>query len=148
MQCGSFTSISSDICTLPNAEYNHRITDFRKKILCLSSQPREWIQAIFTEWLGIQTPHAWQIENTLDLCEGVDVFITAKTGSRKSALTLTPVIACCLKIEPHIAIVVYPTEALMSDQVSCTIVIHALTWRCMLYLGREGTEQGGLLYCH
>ena len=64
------------------------------------------------------TINIWQIENSLDLCQGLDVFITAKMGSRKSALTLTPVIAHHLRRNPHISIMVYPTEALTSDQVS------------------------------
>ena len=116
----------SEICALSDATYNHRITNLRKKITLLSSQPKEWMQAVFTEWLGIQTPHAWQIESSLNPCEGFNVFITAKMGSRKSALTLAPVIACHLRRKPHVAIFIYPMEALTSDQVSCTVMNHAL----------------------
>ena len=70
------------------------------------------------QWLGIQSPHIWQIENSLDLCQGLDVFLTVRMGSGKSALTLAPMIACHLRNRPHVAIGVYPMEALMSDQVS------------------------------
>ena len=114
----SSTRKAEELWALPSAEYNHRITELRKEICTLSSQPNKWMQAIFMQWLGIQTPHDWQIENSLDLCQGLDVFIMAKTGSRKSALTLAPMIARHLRREPHIAIVVYPTEALTSDQAS------------------------------
>ena len=114
----SSTQKAEELWALPSAEYNHRITELRKEICTLSSQPNEWMQAIFTQWLGIRTPHVWQIENSLDLCQGLDVFITAKMGSGKSALTLAPVIAHHLRRKPHIAITVYPTEALTSDQVS------------------------------
>src|SRR5260370_41804718 len=114
----SSTQKAEELWALPDAEYNRRITELRKKLCTLSSQPNEWMQAIFTQWLGIQTPHDWQVENSLDLCQGLDVFITAKTGSGKSALTLAPVIARCLRRKPHIAILIYPTEALTSDQAS------------------------------
>ena len=54
----------------------------------------------------------------------------AKTGSGKSALMLAHMIAHCLRRKPHIAIVVYPTEALTSDQASKLFVSnHAFTYR-------------------
>jgi len=56
------TQKAEELWALPDAEYNHRITELRKKLCTLSSQPNEWMQAIFTQWLGIQTPHVWQVE--------------------------------------------------------------------------------------
>lgn len=127
---------------LPDANYNHRITDLRKQVKSLWSQPYEWMQAVFTQWLGIQSPHVWQIENSLCLCQGLDVFITTKTGSGKLALALAPVIACCLRNEPHVAIVVYPMEALISDQVSKSSAVNcALTYRHAY--SQEGKAQSG-----
>ena len=118
---------ASEICALSDAAYNHRITNLRKKkITLLSSHPKEWMRAVFTEWLGIQTPHAWQIESSLDPCEGFNVFYHCQNGCGKSALTLAPVIACHLRRKPHVAIFIYPMEALTSDQVSCTVMNHAL----------------------
>src|SRR5260221_6436136 len=126
----SSTQKAEELWALPDAEYNCRITELRKKLCTLSSQPNEWMQAIFTQWLGIQTPHVWQVENSLNLCQGLDIFITEKTGSGKSALMLAPVIAHHLRRKPHIAIVVYPTEALTSDQASKLFVSnHAFTYR-------------------
>ena len=107
-----------ELWALPGSEYHHRIINLRKELIPLISQPNEWMHAIFMQWLGIQIPHTWQIENSLNLFQGLDVFITAKTGSGKSALTLAPVIAHHLRNGPHVSIVVYPMEALMSDQVS------------------------------
>ena len=85
----------------------------------------------------IQTPHIWQIENSLHLCQGTDVIITAKTGSGKSALTLAPVIARHLRNEPHVAIVVYLTEALISNQVSIN-----LKWCMRLLMGTYFIQEG------
>jgi len=136
-------SETQELWALPGAQYHHRIIDLRKQLISLVSQPNKWMQAIFMQWLGIQTPHIWQIENSLDLCLGLDVFIMAKMGSGKSALTLAPIIACCLRKEPHIAIVIYPTEALISGQENGKFI-----YMHILYSGGEGTKLRGLLYCH
>ena len=114
----SASETQEQLWALPGAQYHHRIIDLRTQLKSLVSEPNEWMWAIFTQWLGIQTPHIWQIENSLDLCQGLDIFIIEKMGSGKSALTLTPVIAHWLRKELHIAIVIYPMEALISDQVS------------------------------
>ena len=69
-------SESQELWALPNAKYEHKIIDLQKKIIPLAFQPNEWMWVIFMEWLGIQTPHIWQTENSLLLCQGTDVFIT------------------------------------------------------------------------
>ena len=130
-------SENQELWALPNAEYEHKIIDLQKKIIPLVFQPNEWMRVIFMEWLGIQTPHIWQIENSLHLCQGTDVFITVKTDSGKSALTLAPVIARHLRNEAHVAIVVYPTEALISDQVSIN-----LKWCMHLLMGTYFIQEG------
>ncbi len=111
-------SETQELWALPDAKYHHRIIDLKKQVISLASQPDEWMQAVFMQWLGIRSPHIWQIENSLDLCQGLDVFLTVRMGSGKSALTLAPMIACHLRNRLHVAIGVYPMEALMSDQVS------------------------------
>src|SRR5260370_27337236 len=75
--------------------------------------------------IGISSPHDWQIAHSLHLLREQEVFLTSKTGSGKSALTLATVIAQKLTWKAHIAIVIYPTESLIIDQVS----ISAMCWQ-------------------
>ena len=76
------------------------------------------MNTVFSQWIGMVHSHRWQIAHSMNLSNGKDVFITVKTGSGKSVLTLAPVIARKLLKRPHAALVIYPTEVLMKDQVS------------------------------
>jgi len=49
----SLTQETREVWRLPDADYNHRITDLRKQVKSLWSQPYEWMRAVFTQWLGI-----------------------------------------------------------------------------------------------
>ena len=133
-----------ELWALPGSEYHRRIIDLRKQLIPLISQPNEWMRAIFMQWLGIQIPHTWQIENSLNLFQGLDVFITAKTGGGKSALTLAPVIARHLRNRPHVAIVVYPMEALTSDQVSTELFSQLCIYLQACITLRRGRHKGGV----
>ena len=110
-------SNSLEVWSLPHKEYNEKIIKLQENILSLIPRSEEWMMAIFQQWLHIANPHPWQIKHSLSLCNSQEVFITSRMGSRTSALTLAPVIARQVLRMPYIAIVVYPIEALMSDQV-------------------------------
>jgi len=106
-----------EVWSLTLKEYNEKIAELQDSILSLTPCSEEWMMAIFQQWLHIANPHPWQIKHSLSLCNSQEVFITSRTGSGKSALALAPVIARRVLRKPYIAIAVYPTEALMTDQV-------------------------------
>ena len=76
----------------------------------------EWMIQIIEFWFGF-SPCEWQAKNALQLYRGRDVFLTSKTGSGKTLLMLAAVIARKLMHRRKIALVIYPTRALMDDQV-------------------------------
>ena len=98
------------------------------------------MNAILQNWLCIPTPHPWQIEHSLHLYWSQEVFVTSKTGSRKSVLTLAPVIARKITKKPHIALAIYPTEALIIDQVE-TNPLDQWQYTDSITLGSEGTSE-------
>ena len=103
--------------SLTPKEYNQKINKLQDNILLLTPCSKEWMTAIFQQWLHILNPHPWQIKHSLSLCNNQEVFITSRTGSGKSTLTLAPIIARQVLKNPYIAIAVYPTEALITNQV-------------------------------
>ena len=84
------------------------------------------MEAIIRNWFGFASPKSWQIQNTLHLYHGTDVFLTSSTGSGKTILMLASVIAQTITDRPHITLVVYPTHALMDDQVRFHLYIENL----------------------
>ena len=106
---------------LKHKEYDNRLDELRQSLGQFETQSEEWMVAIFKEWLGIQVPQLWQISHSLNLFKGQEVFLTAKTGSRKSVLTLAPVIAQRISRKAHVTVVIYLTESLIIDQVSTCI---------------------------
>ena len=75
----------------------------------------EWMAQMIVQWFGF-LPHEWQAEGSLHLYHNKDLFLTSKTGSGKTLLMLA-VLAWKLMGKCKIALVIYPTQALMDDQV-------------------------------
>jgi superfamily II DNA/RNA helicase len=114
------SALIEDVSSLKRNEYDNKLDEFRQSLEQFETRSEEWMGVIFREWLAIQTPHPWQISFSLNLFKGQEVFLTARTGSGKSILTLAPVIARKIAKKDHTAVVVYPTESLIIDQVSIT----------------------------
>src|SRR6266581_4507679 len=122
-ECLPLMNFKTIIWDKPNSKYNKAIE------ACIELQPfmhesELWMTQIFQKWFHLNL-HAGQVRNAWHLCQGKDVFLTSKTGSGKSMLTMAPVIACRVLKRPHIAIIVYPTVELMLDQVSSAIHIQS-----------------------
>jgi len=77
-----------------------------QKVQHTQSETMEWMVQITLYWFGF-VPHEWQAKNALHLYHNKDVFLTSKTGSGKTLLMQ----------RRKIALVIYPTQALMDDQV-------------------------------
>lgn len=76
------------------------------------------MEEVIRHGLNVAEPTSWQTENALCLFEGMDVFLTAGTGSGKSTLVHSFILASKMAGKPCCAIVIEPTRALMDDQVS------------------------------
>ena len=87
-----------------------------QKVQHTQSETMERMVQITLYWFGF-VPHEWQAKNALHLYHNKDVFLTSKTGSGKTLLMLAAVLAQKLMQRCKIALVIYPTWALMDDQV-------------------------------
>ena len=97
--------------------YEEKILLLQQNIASFPAGSEIWMEAIIRNWFGFSLPRPWQVQNTLHLYHGMDVFLTSSTGSGKTTLLLASVIAQTIMNRPHIALVIYPTCALMDDQV-------------------------------
>ena len=114
-------SPSIETTSSPNHnEYDFELMEFQQSLVQFKDKSEDWMNAILQNWLLIPTPHPWQIECSLHIFWSQEVFITSKTGSSKSVLTLAPVIAQKITKKSHIALAIYPTDALIIDQVKTT----------------------------
>ncbi len=94
-----------------------RILLLWQSVACLTVGSEPWMEEIIQNWFGFPSPRPWQVQNALHLYHGMDVFLTSSTGSGKTILMLASVMAQTIMDRPHIAVVIYPTQALMDDQV-------------------------------
>src|SRR5258708_30244078 len=77
-----------------------------------------WMEKVITTGLGYTSARDWQVPNACHLYNGTDVFLTMKTGSSKSVLIHTPILAHIVSCKPHIGNAIIPTCLLMDNQVS------------------------------
>ena len=108
-----FNGNRNTLWLLPNETYNVKINQLYNLLKPYTAGTGPWMSAIYEIWFSIK-PHQWQVNNALHLCQNQDVFITSRTGSGKSMLTLVLVIAQRLLGRLHVAITVYPTCELMA----------------------------------
>ena len=94
-----------------------RILHLQQHVSLFSPGSEIWMEEIIQEWFGFSLPKPWQVHNALHLYRGTDVFLTSSMGSGKTILVLASVIAQTISGRPHMAIVIYPMQALMDDQV-------------------------------
>jgi superfamily II DNA helicase RecQ len=100
--------------SLPDHE---KITRLHEKLSNLHAGSRQWMAEIIQQWFGLEAPHDWHITNSLKLYGGTDMFLTSRTGSGKTMLMLTSMLACKVMNGHHIVVVIYLTWSLMDDQV-------------------------------
>ena len=137
-------SPSIETTSSPNHnEYDFELIEFRQSLVQFKGS-EDWMNAILQNWLHIPTPHPWQIEHSLHLFWSQEVFITSKTGSSKSVLTLAPVIARKIAKKSHMAFAIYPTEALIIDQVKA-VPLDCWRYTDSMVLGGKGTSERGLI---
>ena len=108
------------------APYEERILSLQWSVMSFPAGSAAWMEAIIQNWFGFASPKSWQIQNTLHLYHGTDVFLTSSTGSGKTILMLASVIAQSIMDRPHITSVIYTTRALMDDQVRFHLYIENL----------------------
>ncbi|KAF8601733.1 P-loop containing nucleoside triphosphate hydrolase protein, partial [Ceratobasidium sp. AG-I] len=75
-----------------------------------------WYNTTLCKSLGYTKLKKWQLERTMDLCNGKDVFLVVATGEGKSCLIQAPVIADHAAGRLSIGLVLVPTKALADDQ--------------------------------
>ncbi|KAF8302083.1 P-loop containing nucleoside triphosphate hydrolase protein, partial [Clavulina sp. PMI_390] len=104
--------------------YAEKVLRLHKKIIEVHGenfacdQNVDWIRTILgPHGLGHETPQGWQAACTRILVDGTDVFLTAGTGSGKSAIVHAFTLARAIQGKPSIALIIQPTRALMDDQV-------------------------------
>ena len=73
--------------------YEEKILLLQQNIASFPAGSEIWMEAIIQNWFGFSLPRPWQVQNTLHLYHGMDVFLTSSTGSGKTTLLLASVIA-------------------------------------------------------
>ena len=74
------------------APYGERILHLQQSIASLPPGSKIWMETIIQNWFGFPSPKLWQVQNTLRLYNGMDVFLTSSTGSGKTILMLASVL--------------------------------------------------------
>ena len=121
--CAACTSSICPMAEVPNTPISKLDISDKEKLQVLTwkvqhtqFETMEWMVQIIIYWFGFE-PCEWQAKDALHLYNNKDVFLSSRTGSRKTLLMLAAVLAWKLMQRHKIALVIYPTCTLMDDQV-------------------------------
>ncbi|EUC54489.1 DEAD/DEAH-box helicase, partial [Rhizoctonia solani AG-3 Rhs1AP] len=84
--------------------------------LSLEIGSRAWYDHTLRTELGYPSLQPWQLDGTINICNGGDVICIVATGAGKSALIQGPIVARQAMGEKPVGIVVVPTKGLADDQ--------------------------------